>query len=174
MLTTFAFGEIFWAQRQPFSGMSNLVFYCLAFDKVLITLLGAKINVTTKQSGHWHCLIYRCMAVWLCAQPCLTLYDPMDDSLPGSSVHGIFQARILPFPIPGDLPDPGMEPASLVSPASTGGFFTISITDIGVQVSLYIQVGHLGDMEYAHIQPERPKFGNSPLDSSQVLINSFQ
>ena len=29
------------------------------------------------------------------AQPCLTLCDPMDFSLPGSSVHGIFQARIL-------------------------------------------------------------------------------
>ena len=28
-------------------------------------------------------------------QPCLTLYDPMDCSLPSSSVHGIFQARIL-------------------------------------------------------------------------------
>ena len=26
---------------------------------------------------------------------CLTLCDPMDCSLPGSSVHGIFQARIL-------------------------------------------------------------------------------
>ena len=29
------------------------------------------------------------------AQLCLTLWDPMDCSLPGSSVHGIFQARIL-------------------------------------------------------------------------------
>ena len=29
------------------------------------------------------------------AQLCLTLGDPMDCSLPGSSVHGIFQARIL-------------------------------------------------------------------------------
>ena len=28
-------------------------------------------------------------------QPCLTLCDPMDCSPPGSSVHGIFQARIL-------------------------------------------------------------------------------
>ena len=27
------------------------------------------------------------------AQLCLTLCDPMDCSLPGSSVHGIFQAR---------------------------------------------------------------------------------
>ena len=29
------------------------------------------------------------------AQSCLTLRDPMDCSLPGSSVHGIFQVRVL-------------------------------------------------------------------------------
>ena len=29
------------------------------------------------------------------SQSCLTLRDPMDCSLPGSSVHGIFQARVL-------------------------------------------------------------------------------
>ena len=29
------------------------------------------------------------------AQSCLTLHNPMDCSLPGSSVHGIFQARVL-------------------------------------------------------------------------------
>ena len=29
------------------------------------------------------------------AQSCLTLHDPMDYSLPGSSIHGIFQARVL-------------------------------------------------------------------------------
>ena len=29
------------------------------------------------------------------AQSCLTLRDPMDCSLPGSSIHGIFQARVL-------------------------------------------------------------------------------
>ena len=31
--------------------------------------------------------------------------------------------RGLPFPPPGDLPDPGTEPPSLTSPAVTGGFF---------------------------------------------------
>ena len=30
----------------------------------------------------------------------------------------------LPFPSPGDLPDPGIKPASPVSPALAGGFFT--------------------------------------------------
>ena len=29
------------------------------------------------------------------AQSCLTLQDPMDCSLPGSSIHGVFQARVL-------------------------------------------------------------------------------
>ena len=29
------------------------------------------------------------------AQSCPTLRDPMDYTLPGSSVHGIFQARVL-------------------------------------------------------------------------------
>ena len=29
------------------------------------------------------------------AQSCLTLSDPMDCSLPGSSIHGILQARVL-------------------------------------------------------------------------------
>ena len=51
----------------------------------------------------------------------------MNCSPPGSSVHGISQARNwsgLPFPPPGDLPDPGIKPVSPVSPALTGGFFT--------------------------------------------------
>ena len=34
----------------------------------------------------------------------------------------------LPLPTPGDLPDPGIKPPSLVSPALAGGFFTTSTT----------------------------------------------
>ena len=33
----------------------------------------------------------------------------------------------LPFPPPGDLPDPGIEPVSPVSPALAGGFFTTEL-----------------------------------------------
>ena len=50
----------------------------------------------------------------LVAQSCLTLW-PVDCGPPGSSVHGILQARILEWvaiPSPEDLPDPGMEPRS--------------------------------------------------------------
>ena len=53
-------------------------------------------------------------------QFCLTLCDPMDHSLPDFPVHGVLQARILewlPCCPPGDLPDPGIEPASPVPPA---------------------------------------------------------
>ena len=48
------------------------------------------------------------------AQSCLTLCDPVDCSLPGFSVHGIPQARILGWVTisPGDLPDPGIKPGS--------------------------------------------------------------
>ena len=63
----------------------------------------------------------------MCAQSCLTLRP-----------HGLWPARLLclwdfpgkntgvglPFPTRGDLPDPGIEPASLESPALAGGFFT--------------------------------------------------
>ena len=34
----------------------------------------------------------------------------------------------LPFPPPGDLPDPGIKPMTLMSPALAGGFFTTSAT----------------------------------------------
>ena len=62
---------------------------------------------------------------------CPTLCDPMDCSLPGSFVHGVLQARIwsgLPCPPPGNIPNQGIEPVSLMSPALAGGFFTTSTT----------------------------------------------
>ena len=57
-------------------------------------------------------------------QSCLTLCDPMDCSLPGSSVHGILQARVLEWaampPSRGPSP-PGTTPESLTA-ALAGGF----------------------------------------------------
>ena len=50
----------------------------------------------------------------------------MDCSPPGSSLHGILQARNwsgLPCPPPGHLPDPGIEPSSLTSLALAGWLF---------------------------------------------------
>ena len=54
----------------------------------------------------------------LVTQSCPTLCDPIDYSPAGSSVYGILWVRILeysltPFPSPGDLSHPGIEPGSL-------------------------------------------------------------
>ena len=51
----------------------------------------------------------------------------MDHSPPGSLVHGILQGRILEWdamPFSKGLPDPGIEPTSLMFPALAGRFFT--------------------------------------------------
>ena len=68
-----------------------------------------------------------------------------------SSVHGFPRQEYwsgLPFTSPGDLPDPGIEPAS---PALAGGFFTtesLGKTDLLVSISLespllFISASHL-------------------------------
>ena len=60
-----------------------------------------------------------------------TIAHSMDCRPLGSSVHEILQASILKWvalPPPGTLPDPGIEPASLMSPALAGGFFTTGAT----------------------------------------------
>ena len=61
------------------------------------------------------------------AQPCLTLCDPMDCSPLDSSSMGFSRQEYwsgLPFPIPGDLLNPGIEPTSLESPALADRFLT--------------------------------------------------
>ena len=67
--------------------------------------------------GRWQqsCCVSFLKVRVLVAQLCPTLWDPMDCSPPGSSVHEILQARSwsgLPFPSSGDLPDAGTEPSS--------------------------------------------------------------
>ena len=62
-------------------------------------------------------------------QSCLTLCDPMDYSLLGSSVHGILQAGILEWvaiPFSWGSSQPGIEPAPLVSFALAGTSFPAS------------------------------------------------
>ena len=68
-------------------------------------------------------------AKWL--QSCLTLCDPMDLQPAGHLSMGFSRQEYwsgLPCPPPGDLPDPGIEPESLVSPALADGFFITSTT----------------------------------------------
>ena len=61
----------------------------------------APLSLGFSRQEHWsggcHCLL-QCMKVKSeseVAQLCLILCDPMDCSLPGSSIHEIFQARVL-------------------------------------------------------------------------------
>ena len=63
------------------------------------------------------------------AQFTSVMSDSMDSSPPVSSVHGILQVRILEWIAmlsSRGLPDPGIEPVSLVSPAWIGRFFSTS------------------------------------------------
>ena len=58
---------------------------------------------------------------------CPTVCDPMGCQAPlsmGFSRQEYWSG--LPRPPPGDLPDPGIKPVSLMSPALAGGFFTTS------------------------------------------------
>ena len=57
-----------------------------------------------------------CVCVRVCAQLCTALCNPVDCRLPGSSVQGFSRQECwsgLPFPPPGGLPDPGIEPCVL-------------------------------------------------------------
>ena len=63
----------------------------------------------------------------MCAQLCPSLFNSVDCSPWGSSVHGISQQGYwsgLLFPSPGDLPDPGIKLTSPVSPALVVRIFT--------------------------------------------------
>ena len=64
-------------------------------------------------------------AKWL--QLCPTLCVPWTGACQAPLSMGFYRQEYwsgLPFPSPGDLPDPGIEPRSLPSPALAGGFFT--------------------------------------------------
>ena len=65
----------------------------------------------------------------MCAQSCPTLRDPMDCCPPGSSVHGILQARILEWvviPFSRASSNPGIQPTYLVSPALAADYLPLS------------------------------------------------
>ena len=97
------------------------------------------------------------MQSWL--QSCPTLCKPMDGSPPGSSVHGILQARTLEWLAmfssrdsspPGDLPNPGIKPPSLMYPELAGRFFSTSTT-WEASYSLYIKILCLSIYPYIDI-----------------------
>ena len=80
----------------------------LSFSQHKVTLFTSFSGIPP---GWWWWFIHQVMF-----DPC----NPVDCSLPGFSVHGILQQGYWagqgvgwsPFPYPGDLPDPGIEPRS--------------------------------------------------------------
>ena len=72
-------------------------------------------------------------------QLCLTLCDPMDGSLPGSSVHGIFQARVLEW--------------GAIAFSGTYGYQFIK----NFPLSMYLNYLHLKLKVLAHVTSEYPK-----------------
>ena len=111
----------------------------------LIHVINSKIEliIIFTTVGHFisEPLNYMCVCVCVCvcmcvcererAQSCLTLCNPMDCSPPGTSVYGIFQARVLKqvaISFFRDLPNPRIKPTSLKTPALAGGFSTTITT----------------------------------------------
>ena len=79
---------------------------------------------------------------FLCAyaQLYVTLCNPMNGAHQASLSMGVSRQEYwseLPCPPPGDLPHPGIKPASLRSPALAGRFFTTSATTSGKPTALY-------------------------------------
>ena len=60
--------------------------------------------------------------------------------------------RGLPFPSPGDLPDPGIEPVSLESPALGGRFFTTSATYIHTHTHTHTQKERLREHIFLKVE----------------------
>ena len=98
-----------------------------------------EVTLPTQAAGSVWGTVFLCACVLSHFQSCSTLCDPMDWSLLVSSIHRIFQARILEcvaMPSSRDLPNPGIKPTSL------------NVTWIGRQV-LYCEC-HLGSPFFLH------------------------
>ena len=88
-------------------------------NKVIHEIKEGKWKTSQKLDGKRKFYLWKelcvCVCVCVCTQSRLILCNPMDYSPPGSSVHGILQARILAWVTcapPEDLLNPGIEPMS--------------------------------------------------------------
>ena len=126
-------------QPSPFISRTSLIFpkwnfilqtlthFLLLQPLAAVILLSVSVDLTSLgPSSKWN---YRVLVLFsmAAAQSCLTLWDPIDCSLPGFSVHGIFLAGILEWvaiSYLGNLPNLGIKPLSLVSPELGGIVFT--------------------------------------------------
>ena len=84
-----------------------------------------------------------CLHAHTCAQPCLTVI-PWTIALQAPLFMGFSRQEYwsgLPFPSPGDLPNCGTEPSSLMSPALAGRFFaTSAIWEACIHTTIFKQI----------------------------------
>ena len=108
--------------------INSCLSYCSSLLIELLPILSLCIHSKTNNLSNepklehisWYCSSCCC---YLVAKSYPTLYDHMDCSPPGTSVHGFPRQEYwseLPFPSPGDLADPGIESTSVLA----GRFFT--------------------------------------------------
>ena len=92
------------------------LFQCfLVFKLWFWSFWGTEFYIFKELKFFYFSLMFVCVCLVVQLYP--TLCNPIDYSLPGSSVHGIFQQKYwsgLPFPPPGDCLDPEMETTSLL------------------------------------------------------------
>ena len=112
----------------------------------------------------------------LVIQSCLTFCNPMDCSPPGSSVHGILQARILEWVVilfSRGLPNPGIELRSQVSRIA-GSFFTVWTTREAQEYWSGYSIPSPGEFPNPGIKPGPPTLqADSLLLSYQGLMMSL-
>ena len=92
--------------------------------------MGQEVN-SNVHFGHPKSLVFCAVGLCVLAQSCATLCDPGDGSPPGSSVHGILQARMLEWIAISSSrgsPNSGIKLEPLAFPALAGMFFTTRAT----------------------------------------------
>ena len=100
----------------------------------------------------WHFMLWAYLCCCLIAKWCSALCESMDCIPPGPSVRGMSQARILEWvaiSFSRDLPDPGIEPGSLVSPVLAASWILYHWATKEAQACLYHSINspfgrHLG------------------------------
>ena len=106
-----------------FSWLLHKLYGFIQKSKLIVLLFHT--SLLWELNEHFFGVVNSCLyCCFLTPKPYLTLCSSMDCSLPGSSVLGISQARILEWVaifLSGDCPNPGIEPRS---PALAGRFFT--------------------------------------------------
>ena len=91
---------------------------------------------------------------------------------PGSSIYGIFQARILakwsdlPFPAPGNLPDPGIKPRSPASQA-----YSLPSEPLG-KITLYMENPKDATPKLLELINEFSKFEGYKIKIQKYLLHS--